>query len=97
MASRDHADAILKGEILQYRKDPLRYQDNDVTEYRISLVCNVRLIGRIDSTVLFEAKDITGDTTYFTTGSLQKTETHALKAATSDLARRIVNRVVENW
>jgi hypothetical protein len=90
------ADSILEGEILQYRKDPLRYQDENVREYRISLVCNIKLIRVKDSQVLMD-ENVTGDTTYFTAGSLQKTETQALDDAMSDLARRIVDRIVDNW
>jgi len=95
--SRDFADAVLEGEIVQFRKDPLRYQNKDVEEYRISLVCDLRLEGMKDSEVLLEEESITGDTSYFTTGSLEKSETEALDEAMKDLARRIVNRIVENW
>lgn len=97
VASENYADAVLEGEIVQYRKDPLRYQDANTREYRISLVCDIRLKDARDSKILFEEENITGDTAYFTTGTLQKTETQALSDAASDLARRIVNRIVENW
>ena len=97
MVGKTYADAILEGEIIQYRKDPLRYQDEDVEEYRISLVCDIRLKRSKDSEILLQEDYATGDTTYFTTGSLQKSETEALDDAMSDLARRIVNRIVENW
>lgn len=97
VSSGRNADAILQGQITQYRKDPLRYQDEVVTEYRISLVCDIKLIDSRNSEILLEEDNITGDTTYFTTGSLQKSETSALTDAMKDLARRIVNRVVENW
>ena len=97
VSDADSADAVLEGEILQYRKDPLRYQNEVVQEYRISLVCDIKLINKKDSKVLLEEQNITGDTTYFTTGVLQKTETSAINDAMSDLARRIVNKIVENW
>ena len=97
ISARDYADSILDGEIIQYRKDPLRYQNEVVQEYRLSLVCDFRLRSSKASEILLEEKNITGDTTYFTTGSLQKSETEALNNAASDLARRIVNRIVENW
>jgi len=98
IASRDTADAILEGDILEYRKDPLRYQNEEVREYRLSLVVDFRLVrpGNPEQ-VLIEEKGIIGDTTYFTTGALQKSESEALKLATSDLARRLLNRIVENW
>jgi len=94
---KDSADAVLEGQIVQYRKDPLRYQDEVVQEYRISIVCDIKLINQKTSKVLFEEENIAGDTTYFTTGALQKTETAALNDAMSDLARRIINKIVENW
>jgi len=97
MAGKDSADAVLEGEIVQYRKDPLRYQNEVVQEYRISIMCDVKLVNQKDLKILFEENNITGDTTYFTTGTLQKTETSALNDAMSDLARRIVNKIVENW
>jgi len=97
IADKNSADAVLEGQIVQYRKDPLRYQNEVVQEYRISIVCNVKLINQKDSKVLFEEDGITGDTTYFIAGTLQKTETAALNDAMSDLARRIVNRILENW
>ncbi len=96
-ADKDSADAVLEGQIVQYRKDPLRYQNEVVQEYRISLVCDVKLINQKDSKVLFEESNITGDATYFTTGTLQVTEAAALNDAMSDLARRIINKIVENW
>jgi hypothetical protein len=95
---KDSADAVLEGQIMQYRKDPLRYQDEVVQEYRISIVCDIKLVDRRDpSKVLYEEENVTGDTTYFTAGVLQKTETDALNDAMSDLARRIINKIVENW
>jgi hypothetical protein len=95
--ARDYADSVLEGEITQYRKDPLRYQNEVVQEYRISLVCDIKLVNSRTSDIIFQEENITGDTTYFTTGTLQKTESHALIDAMSDLARRIINKIVENW
>ncbi|NQV04083.1 MAG: hypothetical protein HQ532_01170 [Candidatus Omnitrophica bacterium] len=97
LSSEGSADAILEGEVMQYRKDPLRYQDEIVREYRISLVCDFRLKSAKDSKILLEEEGLTGDATYFTTGTLAKSETEALKTAARDLARRIVNRIVEDW
>lgn len=97
VSAKDRADAVLEGEILEYRKDPLRYQNEDVREYRVSLVCDIRLRRSGGAEIVVEQKGITGDATYFTSGSLQKSETQALDDAASDLARIIVNKIVENW
>src|SRR3989338_4541580 len=61
LADKGSSDAMLEGEIVQYRKDPLRYQDEVVQEYRISLVCDIKLVRQKDSEVLFEEGNITGD------------------------------------
>ena len=38
-----------------------------------------------------------GDATYFITGTQAKTEKAALDLAIADLARRVLERLVENW
>ena len=38
-----------------------------------------------------------GETTYFTSGSLAKSENVAIQDALTDLARRIVERTIEDW
>ena len=47
--------------------------------------------------LVWQEDRFTGDTTYFTTGSQAKTENAAIVDALSDLARRIVERTVEQW
>ena len=92
------ADLTLKGEVVEFRKDPLRYTDSDtVEEYRINLVVNISLWDNKENKLAWEEKGFTGDTTYFTTGSSAKSEDTALNDALTDLARRIVERAVEQW
>ncbi|MDD2654750.1 MAG: LptE family protein [Candidatus Omnitrophica bacterium] len=92
------ADMILKGELMDFRRDPLRYDDDDnVTEYRLNIVVNLTMIDKARGEVLWQENNFTGDTTYFTTGSLAKSEDAAIKDALNDLARRIVERTVEQW
>jgi hypothetical protein len=96
---KESADLILKGEVVQYRKDPLRYNtDNtEVTEYRINLVVNLGLWDTKDNKLIWEEKSFTGDTTYFASGSQAKSESAAVSFALDDLARRVVERTVEQW
>ncbi|MFH0855904.1 MAG: LptE family protein [Candidatus Omnitrophota bacterium] len=92
------ADLILKGELVDFRKDPLRYDNNNnVSEYRINLIVNISLWDRQTNNLLWEEKDFTGDTTYFPTGNQAKTEDAAVTYALTDLSRRIVERTVEQW
>lgn len=94
----ESADLTLTGELVEFRRDPLRYDDNEnVTEYRINLVVNLTLWNNIDDKMVWQESNFTGDTTYFTTGSQAKSETQAVNDALDDLARKIVARTVEQW
>ncbi len=95
---KELADLILKGEVVEFRKDPLRYLDNDeVSEYRINLVVNISLWDTKEDKLVWQENSFTGDTTYFTSGSQAKAENVAVNDALKDLARRIVERTVEEW
>lgn len=92
------ADLVLKGELIEFRKDPLRYTDTDeVEEYRINLVVNLNLWDTKEDKLAWEEKGFTGDSTYFTMGSSAKSESVAISDAITDLARRVTERVVEEW
>lgn len=100
IAKPDTADVILKGELINYVRDPLRYEDSDsdvVEEYRLSLVVNISLVDRDENKVLWEENGFIGDVTYFTSGSLAKSENSALNDAVVDLSRRVVERTIEDW
>ena len=97
-ATEELADLVLKGELVEFRRDALRYdKDDNVAEYRLNLVVNISLLDKKENSLLWEEKGFTGDSTYFTTGSQAKTEDEAINSALVDLARRIVERAVEDW
>ena len=94
----ESADLVLKGNLMEFRRDPLRYTDSDeVQEYRINLIVNIGLWDNKENKLIWQENNFTGDTTYFVTGQAAKSETTAVNDAISDLARRIVERVVEQW
>jgi len=98
IAKQGEADYILEGELVDFRRDVLRYTENNIPkEYRLSLVVNLSLWTKNKEKVLWQEKDFFGDTTYFVTGSLAKSEFLAIEDAVEDLARRIVGRTVEVW
>jgi len=95
---KELADLILKGDVVEFRKDPLRYLDNDeVSEYRINLVVNISLWDGKEDKLIWQENSFTGDATYFTSGFQAKSESTAINDALDDLARRIVERTVEEW
>ncbi|MCM8796268.1 MAG: LPS assembly lipoprotein LptE [Candidatus Omnitrophica bacterium] len=97
-ATKESADLVLKGELVELRRDPLRYDNSDnVTEYRLSICVNIALWDKRENKMLFEENNFVGYTTYFISGSLAKTDDAAVNDALEDLSRRIVERVVEQW
>ena len=97
-ASANRADCRLEGDLVAFRRDALRYNaSQQVEEWRLNVVVNVRFIDQRTNTLLWEEQNFTGDTTYFALGAKTESEASALDRATTDLARRIVERSVENW
>ncbi len=92
------ADLILRGKLLSYNRDVLRYTDDeDVWEYRISVVVSLELWNAQEHKVEWSENQFVGDTEYFVSGTLAKSEDAAIADAVLDLSRRIVERTVENW
>ena len=94
----ENADLILTGELIDYRREPLRYDTNDnIEEYRLKIVVNMELQEGKTAKTVWKEEGFAGETTYKTTGSNAKGDTAAVKDAMDDIARRIVERTVEAW
>ena len=98
------ADLVLKGELVEYRKDPLSYTANteNVTEYRINIYVNLSLWDVKENKLLWQENNFNGNYSYFTADNANASsvivpETTAVNNAIEDLARRIVERTVEQW
>jgi hypothetical protein len=97
-ATAARADCRLEGELVEFRRDALRYDaSQQVEEWRLNVVVNLRFVDQTTQTLLWEEQRFTGDTTYFARGANTETEAQALDRAITDLARRIVERSVESW
>jgi hypothetical protein len=103
---KETADLVLKGEVVEYRKDPLRYSDDDeVSEYRMNLVVNISLWDNKENRLLWEENNFTGYFEYFTdkypltnvTRYSASNDQTPLNNALDDLARRIVERTINEW
>jgi hypothetical protein len=93
-----NADLILKGEVIEFRRDPVRYtNDDDVEEYRINILINLKLIDAKTEEVVWQEDSFTGDSTYFVRGPDAKSDDAGISEAISDLSRRVVERTVEQW
>ena len=96
LVKEEEADLVLEGELIDYRRDALRYSgtdDRDVEEYRISLVVNLKFYDPRKKTLLWEVASLIGDTTYLS----QESESSAISDAVNDLARRVVDSLVDMW
>lgn len=92
------ADLILKGELKRYERSGLRYtDDDDVQEYRVHITVSFDLIDTRSGEISWAEPNFVGEATYFVTGPSAKSEESAVEAAIVDLARRIVERTIEDW
>ena len=99
------ADLVLKGELVEYRKDPLSYttDSEDVTEYRVNIYVNLSLWDTKENKLVWEERNFNGNYSYFTSlapANISRgnaSEGGAVNKAVEDLARRIVERTVEQW
>lgn len=97
ISEADTADMVLKGQVNNYERTPLRYTDNDdVEEYRIQIFASLEMHDTQKQEVIW-SDGIVGEASYFVTGPLAKSESAALSDAITDLARRVVERTIEDW
>lgn len=98
VSNEGDADLVMKGELTNYEKQPLRYDDaSNIEEYRANLIVNVALRDIKKDEVVWEESGFVGYHEFFTTGSQAESEDSAIDEAVEDLARRIVERTVEDW
>lgn len=92
------ADLILKGELKRYERTALRYTDNDdVQEYRVHITVSFELSNARSGEISWSEPNFVGEATYFVTGPSARSEEAAVDDAILDLARRIVERTIEDW
>jgi len=108
--SKEEADCLLQGEIVEYIRQPARYSSEDtkiITEYKLVLVTNLKLTDLVKKRTLWTERNFFGYCYYGYTGSSPQvgtqthvyanSETEAFPFAAADLARNIINRTIENW
>ena len=91
----EKADLVLKGELIEFRKEPLRYDSNDnILDYRIKVSVNIKLTDTRDDKLIWEEKRFNGESVYRINAI---SEDKAVQEAEEDLAKRIVELAVEGW
>ena len=96
-AGPDKADSMIVGELAEFRREPLRFdRGGNPEEFRLSIVVNAEFRDLRKHVVPWR-EQIIGDTTFFERGALATSEATALDRAIDDVARRIVERTIEDW
>ena len=94
----EDADLILKGELKKYERSGLRFTDNnDVQEYRVTVTVSFELREPQKPEPLWTESNFSGEASFFLSGPSAKSEDAAVQEAIDDLARRVVERTVEDW
>ena len=93
------ADAVVTGEITNYHRRPLRYEQNDTNvprEYRVTITATVEVKDR-QGRVLLKSTTFEGRADTFIGTDLQTADFQALPLAADDLARQVVTMLAERW
>ncbi len=92
------ASMILEGELMDYRQFPLSYdKDENVEEMRSQINVSLALYDGDTGEIIWREGGFTGWASYDLTGPNAATEAEGLNRAIDDLARRVVERVLEVW
>jgi hypothetical protein len=93
-----NANLILRGNLVDYRQEALRYdRDDDVEEYRIKVVVDIELIETATDKALWTQRGMEGRSTYRISGPFATSKDAAREEAIEELARYVVERTVEDW
>ncbi len=99
IAPENAADLTLECRLVDVTLDPLRYSKADrkqPNEYRLSLNA-VIVLKRTESNQIVSRQSLVGESTFAFTGNLAGAKRNAMPEASRDLAKRIVENVVETW
>lgn len=96
----DQADAILSVTLNHYELEPLAYRKDvraAANQYRINLTASMDLRRRVNNTVVVESPRVSGQAVFDVTGDLSSSKLTGNPQASEDLARNIVQQMVEAW
>jgi len=99
IVGKDQADVILECTLTSVSLDPLRYSRTDrrkPNEYRLTLNASF-VLKRAESDEIIGQNTAVGESTFIFTGNLASSKRNAMPAASEDMAKRIVEKIVEIW
>lgn len=99
VVTEKNADIMLEGALVDYIKQALKYDEEEqeqVTEYRINIVVRFRVVNLHNNKEMISVDRVISDASYLTSGKFARSEEAALVEAAEDMARRVVEKVVES-
>lgn len=94
IASRDGADGLLQGELVDYAREVEKFDENDqVQEYRIKLVINVTLTNTQDDSEIWSQRT----TQIGIYDAATETEEDGQVRAAERLVQTIIDRTTKSW
>jgi hypothetical protein len=98
VAGEDVADSKLQVEIVNYKKEALSYDVQEVVkEYNLAVVVSGTFTDLINNQVLWQEPSMYESVSYYAIGPNAETEDDALDRLAEELARKIVNRTLQGW
>ena len=95
----DQADIVLETSLNSMTMTPLRYDRSEKTkpnEYRLTLHVSF-VMKRAQTKAIINEASVIGESTFVFAGDMSNSRRAAIPEASRDLARRIVEAVVETW
>ena len=102
VVSEAEADSVLEVTVTDFSMSPRAFsKESDratfANEYRVFLTAKMVLKRRATDEVIVEDASVRGDSTFILAGDMTSSKRLALPEVAEDLARRIIDRVVEVW
>jgi hypothetical protein len=89
------ADAVLRGAVVSYRREPYTYDENEVvTEYIVRIAMDVGFYEKKSSKAIWEERNLSNWGTY---DSVTETENDGRERALNKLVEDILNKTVKGW
>jgi outer membrane lipopolysaccharide assembly protein LptE/RlpB len=98
VADENVADSKLTVEIVNYKKEALSYDVQEVVkEYNLAVVVSATFTDLTTNQVLWQEPQMYESVSYYAIGAQAETEDEALERLAEELARKLVNRTMQGW
>lgn len=100
VCSAEQADSVLTVRLTRFNLDPLAYDRRHgsfAEEYRATITASVVFSKAETGEVIHENPSVTGDSEFAFESDLTSAKSSAIRAASTDLARKAVNLTVNGW